>query len=758
MQRLRHVAVLLALCAFVSATSALAQQPAPQTAGQSSTEQTDTSDPFRVTATVVVTATRSEADVDKTPLSATVITAADIAARPVQSLDQHLTLTEGVYVQRFQGVSATDSNVYLRGFRGASRTLVLVDGQPFNDAFADSVNWTGLPTGQVDRIEVARGPFSSLYGGNALGGVINIRTRPIDRRWLEGAAEYGTYNSHRVTALFSERFKSRFGLLIGAERFGTDGYNSRTFTATPSTGTGTLVTGPIASLTTAGARTAIIGEGGRNALDRHAARVKGEFQASPSSIVSLQYLRTAYNYSYTGYNSYLRDASGTVVDRGTFVFDDAGTPRRLTITPNNFLQGPGRQNSHFYSGTYQHALASSGLRVDASVYQIPLFQFQQLGTGNTLTSGPGTLTEGSRRTLHANVQYNRPVRQHALTIGGETRHQQAFHSRTALSNWSDVETRGNQTFFARGRSFNQSAYIQDQIAIADTLLLVVGARYDYWRGYDGVSDNYNALAPRTEYPVRARNQLSGKAALGYTTPGNWNLRLSVGNAFRNPNVFDLYAPDITSSGIIFAPNPSLTPETNLSWEAGVRKRFGSATSLDAAYYENHITDLIYRQTDLARDPTGNYRINMNAGGGRTRGVELALRRDLAGGLQVRGTYTFTDAIITSNPLDPTIVGKRVPNSPDHMASGQLLVNRGKWTASLAGHYTGTLFSTDTNTDTIKNVPGSYSPYFAMDTSVSYTVNAKVQPFISADNLLNGRYYMFYRSPGRTVFGGIRVRL
>jgi iron complex outermembrane receptor protein len=728
---------------------ASAQAPAPQS---------DENGQLRIQTSVVVTATRSEADLDKTPLSASVITRRELDARPLQNVDQQLTLTEGVYVQRFQGFSATDSNVYLRGFNGSARTLVLLDGQPLNDAFSSSINWTGLPTGQIDRIEVARGPFSSLYGGNALGGVINIRTRPIDRRSFEATGEYGTYNSSRLTALYADRM-GRFGLSIGGERFDTDGYNSRRFTATPSTGAGVPVTGVIPSLTTAGARTAIIGEGGLNWLTRSAARVKGDYQAGVSTIVSLQYLRMDYRYGYTDYRSYLRDAAGNVIDSGAVVYDDGGTVRRLSITPNNFLQGPGEQHSNFYSGAYQHAFTSgAALRIDAGLYHTPAFQFRQLGGGNTLTSGPGTLTDGNRRTTHVNAQYNRLVGRHALTFGGETRHQQAEHARIALLNWTDKDSRGDQTFFATGRNINQSAYVQDEIAVANNLLLVVGGRYDYWRGYDGVSDNFSPLAPRTAYPPSARHQWSGKAALGYTLPADWNVRLSAGNAFRNPNVFDLYAPDITSSGTIFVPNPELTPELVVSWEAGVRKRFGRWTSVDAAYYENHITDLIYRHTDFARDPTGNYRINMNAGQGRTRGVELAFRQALGGGLEFRSTYTRTDAVVTGNPSNPAIVGKRVTSVPDHMASGQLLGSRGKWTGSLAGRYTGRLFSTDTNTDVVKGVPGSYSPYFTMDTSVSYSLTSRVEPFVTSENLLNRRYYIFYLSPGRVVFGGLRVRL
>jgi iron complex outermembrane receptor protein len=628
-----------------------------------------------------------------------------------------------------------------------------------NDAYANSVNWAGLPMEQIESIEVARGPFSSLYGGNALGGVINIRTRPIERREFDFTGEYGTYDSNRVMARFGDRFMNKLGVTVGIERFETDGYNSRRFTSTPGTGMGTLVTGAIPSLTTAGARTAIIGEGGKNALNRHAARVRGEYLAGPSTMVSLQYLRTHYDYEYIGYNSFLRDAAGNVVDSGAVLYDDGGTLRRLAITPNNFLQGPGEQTSNFYTGTFQHAFEGSSLfRVDAGMYDIPTYQFRSAGGGNTLTSGPGTMTDGNRRTTHANVQYNRTVEQHALIFGGETRHERASNLQFPLSNWTQKDTKGRQSYFANGRAFSQSAYVQDQVNVADNLTLVFGGRYDYWRGYDGISDSFNALGPRTMYPEKSRNQLSGKVALGYTLGNDWNLRFSVGNAFRNPNVFELYATSVSGGGTIFAANPSLTPEHVKSWEAGVRKRIGRRTSTDAVYYENHIRDLIYRQTDFARDPTGNYRINVNAGAGRTRGVELAVRQDLLQGVQLRTTYSLTDAIITSNPANPVIVGKRVTANPDHMAAVQLLGSRGKWSGSLSGHYTGKVFSTDTNTDVVKGVPGSYSPYFSADGSLAFALTSKVQPYVSAENLFNRRYYVFYYSPGRTVFGGVRVRL
>lgn len=708
---------------------------------------------------VVVTATRSETDVASSPISASVITLKDIEARPLQSVDQQLTLTEGVHVQRTRGPATIDASVVMRGFASASRTLVLLDGQPINDSYSGTVDWAGLPMTEVSSVEVVRGPFSSLYGSNALGGVINIRTRPVERRQFELQGEYGTYDTARVSAGFSDRMFNKFGVSLGVQRFRTAGYSPRTIVAAPGAGTGTLVTGPIMTRTTAGAPTAIVGESGKNSLNQGTIRAKGEYIISPTALVSLQYIRMGYDIAYDQYRSYLRDASGNSIDNGAVVFDDNGVQRRLAVTPTNFLQSPAEQHSNFYSATYQQAFSSGSLlRIDGSYYTIPFLQFRSPGAGSTLVAGPGTLTNQVRWNAHANIQYDRHVRRHGLTFGAETRRDLASTANFALGNWTQPDSRLNQSFFARGRSVTQSAYVQDQLRLTDRLSLVFGARHDYWKGYDGIADNFfNSAAPRAEYPEHSNNKLNGKVALGYSLPQDWNLRLSAGTSFRNPNVFDLYSTSI-SSGVTRAGNPNLKPETVKSWEAGVRKRVGEGASADVAYYENYITNLVYRQTDLATDPRGNFLINVNAGGGRTRGMETGVRQQLGRGLQFRGTYTYTRALITKNEANPAIVGRRVTFIPPHMASGQLLGLHGKWTSSLSGRYVSKQFNSDANTDTTKGVPGSYSPYFTTDAGLTYNVDSRWQVFASAENLLNRRYYTFSISPGRTMYGGFRLRI
>jgi iron complex outermembrane recepter protein len=286
-----------------------------------------------------------------------------------------------------------------------------------------------------------------------------------------------------------------------------------------------------------------------------------------------------------------------------------------------------------------------------------------------------------------------------------------------------------------------------------SLRLIGGVRYDYWKGYEGRSNGFATAAPLTLYPDRSNKKVSGKV-VAYWLPGDWNVRFSVGTAFHNPNIFELYATSVSSAGIVSQSNPALKPENVKSWETGVRKTFGG-THVDVAYYENHITGLIYRQTDLVADPAGRIRINLNAGGGRTRGFESSLRQALMPGVQLRAAYSYTQALITSNPGNPTIAGKRVTFIPHQTASGQLLLGVKKWTGSFNAYYTASLFGTDLNTDTTKGVSGGYDPAFVLDGSAAYDVSSRLQLFATAENLTGGERLIFTSRPaGRCmqVFG------
>jgi len=146
----------------------------------------------------VVTATATARPLNDAPASVTVITAEELNRRPVQDLEDALRGTPGL---QFTGVGMTRRGISIRGM-GSEHTLILVDGQRINTAagavaHADfDLGW--VPVEAIERIEVIRGPMSSLYGSEALGGVVNVITRRSTDTW-RGAAQLngGVREDHR---------------------------------------------------------------------------------------------------------------------------------------------------------------------------------------------------------------------------------------------------------------------------------------------------------------------------------------------------------------------------------------------------------------------------------------------------------------------------------------------------------------------------------------------------------------------------------
>ena len=131
---------------------------------------------------IVVTATRTEKSIEDSPASVSVVTKKDIEKRNITSVDEALNTTAGVANQRVKGILDSAPRVTVGGIPGYQRTLVLLDGITLNNAYTGNVLWNMIFPDDVERIEVVKGPFSSLYGGYAMGGVVNIMTRMPEKR------------------------------------------------------------------------------------------------------------------------------------------------------------------------------------------------------------------------------------------------------------------------------------------------------------------------------------------------------------------------------------------------------------------------------------------------------------------------------------------------------------------------------------------------------------------------------------------------
>jgi vitamin B12 transporter len=150
---------------------------------------------------VVVTATRTLQPAEKTGDSISVITDSDLEAQQIVSVADALQQTPGLEVVRNGGAGQT-TTVSIRGAE-SGQTLVLVDGVRINDPSTvdDEAVLGDLLANNIDRIEILRGPQSTLYGSDAIGGVVNILTRRGDTPFaIRASAEGGSFDSYRVNA------------------------------------------------------------------------------------------------------------------------------------------------------------------------------------------------------------------------------------------------------------------------------------------------------------------------------------------------------------------------------------------------------------------------------------------------------------------------------------------------------------------------------------------------------------------------------
>lgn len=121
---------------------------------------------------MVVTASLESTSELELPASVTVIGAEEIAARQITSVSDLLRVVAGLDVVR-SGSPGQVASLFTRG-TDADSTLVLWNGVELNDPYFGGFNWAFLPTEGVERVEIVRGPFSSLYGGDAIGGVVQV--------------------------------------------------------------------------------------------------------------------------------------------------------------------------------------------------------------------------------------------------------------------------------------------------------------------------------------------------------------------------------------------------------------------------------------------------------------------------------------------------------------------------------------------------------------------------------------------------------
>lgn len=134
--------------------------------------------------TVVVSASLDSEDRADVPASVTVLDQEELEARQVDTLSEAISTVPGLTIPQ-AGPPGQQTSLFVRGAE-SEQTLLLWNGIPLNDPYFGGANWQLIPTDGAERIEVARGPFSALYGSNAVGGVVQVFT---------GSRQGGTFSA-----------------------------------------------------------------------------------------------------------------------------------------------------------------------------------------------------------------------------------------------------------------------------------------------------------------------------------------------------------------------------------------------------------------------------------------------------------------------------------------------------------------------------------------------------------------------------------
>lgn len=721
---------------------ALAVAPSVATAQERETEQMDT---------VIVTATRTEKELDSAPGSASVVTKQEIEKKEVLTFDDALKGTSGVMLSRSKGPMDTIANITLRGVPGQNRTLIMVDGITLNSPFAGSIQSNSIAPGTIERIEIVKGATSSLYGGNAMGGVVNVITKMPTKREFTLKTGFGSAlegdapeNTRRVAVSYGDVIKDKFHIYLYNDYTGTDGYVTDLVTGTPGSGT----SGARPTLTSDEKATFLLGHKGENEAWQDNLTVKAGYDFNSSTKLLFTFLKSYGEYSYNDPETYMTDSSGNPY------WSSSGSEY-------SFLGTYGANNQNIYALSLETETASAKIKAGISYLDQDTSWYATASSTTkspvaTRSDGPGKLTSTPASALSADVQVTFPLLSwNIFTVGGAFRQSEINGKDYALSDWTNEHSKGQLIGEARGTDRIYALFMQDEISILDNLTLYAGFRQDWWETSDGHvlasnASNVVTVGP-TSFGSRSESAFSPKGAIVYTPFEGTTLKVSGGKAFRAPSNYELYRTTMMGSSTTYQCNPDLKPERSVSWDGGVSQDLWQGATVKATYFENYIKDMIYSTT------TGSTREKKNAGRGESKGVEVEVEQKFGKLLRLFANYTYTNAKITKNSAVPATEGKRMTDIPRTMYNAGADLEYGPAGASVIARYVGKRYGNDTNNDTARNVKGVYDSYITTDVKLRYKLTSWATASFSVNNIFDEKYFSSTKSPGRSCYGEVTLQ-
>jgi iron complex outermembrane recepter protein len=495
----------------------------------------------------------------------------------------------------------TTQGVSLRGAgaSGASRTAVIADGIPLNDAFGGWVYWDRIPREAIQSVEVERGGASHLYGSDALSGAINLTTRRANKPTLSASASVGNLNTADTSFFAGSKF-GKLNLAVFGEAFKTDGY----FIVSPT----------------------IRGIADTHAASNHRAltlRTGFEFDANNAIFVSGSlYDQNRKNGTVLQTND---TTSESVAVRGQFL-----TPDKSNWTIS--LYG----NQQRYHQSFTAVAANRATETLSRLQFTPAHDAGIKINWSHATNGVHTLFAGfevrgvrgtSDETVFAN---NRATT--FVSAGGRQR-RIGFFAQDYISinkHWALVIS---------GR-FDQW---RDSSAASVSRALATG------------------IVTPTFFAPRSVNVFNPRVALIYKVTNNFELRASGYRAFRAPTLNELYR-SFRVGDTLTQSNNALTAERLTGGEAGLNWNLNNKITSRLTGYYTEIVNPIANFT-ISTTPTLITRQRRNLGRTRSAGIEAEVEMKVTNQIRFSSGYLYSNAIVKRAPQDLTLVGLQIPQVP-----------------------------------------------------------------------------------------------
>ena len=525
--------------------------------------------------------------------------------------DDKLRLVPGFQLLRRSGsqtANPTSQGVSLRGLgaSGASRALVLVDGVPINDPFGGWIYWARVPQASLSEVQLVPGGVSALYGNDALGGVVNLETKPAVETDASVEGSYGNENSPFGSGWGAMRF-GQWSLSAGGEGYRTDGYID-----VPSNLRGTVDT-----------------------------PVNVQYG---SGTVKLERLFGDRGRAFLEGNIYGEDRQN-----GTPLQINDTTIRQLAFGADYDSPSAGLFTVRLYGGTQNYQQTFSSIAADrdseslTDLQHVPVSQMgmieqwsKQLASRFTMLAGlDGTYVQGV--SLENTFFAGNPTAN--LSNGGSQQALGAF-----LEGIVQISSRWSLTL--AGREDLWSNYDASSIRIPT----------------HGQPTDIN-------YPDRGQNAFNPRVSLSYRLNDRVVLYASGYRSFRAPTLNELYRAFRVGNVQTLA-NAYLQAERFSGGEAGARTTMmNNRVSIHGSVFGGVVTDPVTNVT-LSSTPNLIVRMRENLGRTQSVGFEAGTDIRFTNHITLAAGYQFMSTTVASSPSNPSLVGNQIPLVPQNIFTFQ----------------------------------------------------------------------------------------